>query len=333
MNKKVMSIKRYVGLLMLAIIGVPAISAQTELTTDMVWQEGTHWLYPFRITTDMYMREVGYYLMECRLVKDNYGIHRDSYLTVESRTNLKADSALNHTWNYSWEGLGLDIKVDDNKIIGAYEPVSQSDTSSYTYLLYDFDIWNSGDTICFEMSNGYDGNKITKNMVLGDAERIITDPEGKYYTYAFSGVGEYNMPYYYVKNIGRVQDMAVQNLVYFDAPYVFWDEEYGGPDGIQALKIWHPDLGVLYQHPEYDRYMELTSGIESVEADEAQGEPVITAAAGAVTIATEDITPVTVCTPTGAVVRQETIAGTVSYPLAPGIYIVRAGAVTRKVRV
>ena len=333
MNKKIKSFKRYFGLLVLTIMVASPVSAQTELTTDMIWQEGTHWLYPFRITMDFYGREVGYYLMECRLVKDNYGIHRDSYLTIESRTNLKADSALNHTWNYNWGGLGLDIKVDDNKIIGAYEPVSQSDTASCTYLLYDFDTWNSGNTIRFEESEGVDDEKYTKDVVLGDAERVITDPEGKYYTYAFSGMGDYNLPYYYIKNIGRVQDATIQNLVYFDAPYVFWDEEYGGPDGIQALKIWHPDLGVLYQHPEYDRYMSLTSGIESVEADEAQGEPVITATDGAVTITTEDLTQVTVCTPTGTVVRREMIAGTVSYPLAPGIYIVRAGSVTRKVRV
>ena len=315
---------------MLTIMTVSPLSAQTELTTDMIWQEGTHWVYPYKIHTDMYGHKTGIYLRECKLVKFYSDVSDDSdavYLSPMSRTNYKG------AWYDDWEYDGVDIKVTGNKVYGLILTNGYDLTDGYSsYLMYDFDTWDSGGTIRFE-EYGFNDEVNATSVILGDSECVTTDPEKKYYAYAFSGVDKNNNSTYYIKNIGRTQDQVIANLIYYYIPYSSFWEAFGQPDGIQALKIWHPDLGVLYQHPEYDRYMELTSGIESVEADEAQGEPVITAADGTVTIATDDITQVTVCTPTGAVVRQETIAGTVSYPLAPGIYIVRAGAVTRKVRV
>ena len=102
-----------------------------------------------------------------------------------------------------------------------------------------------------------------------------------------------------------------------------------GIDGIKALKIWHPDLGVLYQHPDYDRYVEL-AGVDSLPADEA-GEAVVTIGAGEVTIESAQPVEVMICTTTGVTVRRDRVTGSATYPLAPGIYIVRAGSRTSKV--
>ena len=96
-----------------------------------------------------------------------------------------------------------------------------------------------------------------------------------------------------------------------------------------ALKVWHPDLGVLYQHPEYDRYVEL-AGVEAPTADEA-GEAVITARAGEVTVESAHPVEVMICTTTGVTVHRDKVTGSATYPLAPGIYIVRAGTRTSKV--
>ena len=313
---------------MLTIIGVPAISAQTELTTDMIWQEGTHWLYPW-VSMDMDILPFRVTIGEFCFVRSE---------------NAKQDEVLLKIKQYNPDGSTIiwndEYRVEGNKIYGI---VTETDTTR-TYLLYDFDSWQVGNVVGFEV---YEDDDIYKDEETGEPvmkykeyrreetvtelERITCDPDGKYWAYSYrTDDADKRLR---VKGIGRVSDTDGLRWTDFYIPPLCpcGPQEY--EHRVMALQIWHPDLGVLYKHPEYDWYMSLTSGIESVEADEAQGEPVITAGGGAVTIATDDVTRVTVCTPTGAVVRQETIAGTVSYPLTPGIYIVRAGAVTRKVRV
>ena len=96
-----------------------------------------------------------------------------------------------------------------------------------------------------------------------------------------------------------------------------------------ALKVWHPDLGVLYQHPEYDRYVEL-AGVEAPTADEA-GEAVVTAGRDVVSVESARPVDVMICTATGVTVHRDRVTGCATYPLAPGIYIVRAGSRTCKV--
>ena len=96
-----------------------------------------------------------------------------------------------------------------------------------------------------------------------------------------------------------------------------------------AIKIWHPDLGVLYQHPEYDRYVELAS-VEHLTADEG-GEAIVKAGTGEVTIESAQPVDVMICTTTGVTVRFDKVTGSATYSLAPGIYIVRAGSRTCKI--
>ena len=96
-----------------------------------------------------------------------------------------------------------------------------------------------------------------------------------------------------------------------------------------ALKVWHPDLGVLYQHPDYEHVMEL-AGVDSVSADEA-GEAVVKARAGEVTVESAQPVEVMICTTTGVTVCRDRVTGSATYPLAPGIYIVRAGSRISKV--
>ena len=48
---RVMRMKRLMGLL-IAMASVLPLSAQTELTAELVWQEGMHWVYPYEIYTD-----------------------------------------------------------------------------------------------------------------------------------------------------------------------------------------------------------------------------------------------------------------------------------------
>lgn len=57
-------------LLLLAIfVNIPS-AAQTELTTEMVWQEGTHWVYPVYYWPDEHSGEPGgNCLYECKLEK------------------------------------------------------------------------------------------------------------------------------------------------------------------------------------------------------------------------------------------------------------------------
>ena len=57
-------------LLLLAIfVNIPS-DAQTELTTEMVWQEGTHWVYPVYYWPDEHSGEPGgNCLYECKLEK------------------------------------------------------------------------------------------------------------------------------------------------------------------------------------------------------------------------------------------------------------------------
>lgn len=296
--------------------------AQTELTTDMIWQEGTRWLYP-SVSMDQYILPYKVTIKEYGFVRSENAEPGENRLR---KVGYKNDGSISALW--------AEYKVEGNKVYGIY---TEENASRY-YLMYDFDTWKDKERVFFEtygwrLTEDYEVEYIdqTKEETVTELEKITTDPDGKYWAYSYrTDDADKRLR---VKGIGRVSDIDafLWDDFIISEPCACGPQEY--EHRVTALKIWHPDLGVLYQHPEYDRYMELTSGIESVEADEAQGEPVITAGGGTVTIATDDVTRVTVCTPTGAVVRQETIVGTVSYPLAPGIYIVRAGAVTRKVRV
>lgn len=64
--------------------------------------------------------------------------------------------------------------------------------------MYDFDTWDSGGTIRFE-EYGFNDEVNATSVILGDSECVTTDPEGKYYSYAFSGIDKNNNPTYYIK--------------------------------------------------------------------------------------------------------------------------------------
>lgn len=343
MNKRIITIIRNIAFLFILPISFSA-SAQTELTTEMVWQEGTHWIYPVHI-------KYGYdgtplditYLHECRLVKRYYEELDDYYLAVEHRTNDPMDE-----YGAIWCNYLENIKVEGNKIyefiIGGRD-VGQPLTILYKCLMYDFDTWVEGGKAYFEYDEDLDNNHNVPNISLENMQRIVTDPEGKYYSYAFSG--EYSItvypgdnyhpsiektfPYCFVKSFGRLIDQNTSNLAYSYWPLWYQNmyREFGSTEGIMALKVWHPDLGVLYQHPEYDRYVEL-AGVEAPTADEA-GEAVVTAGRGVVSVESARPVDVMICTATGVTVCRDKVTGTATYPLAPGIYIIRAGTRTSKV--
>ncbi len=318
MNKKtIYSVKNIVIMIIFITMSLRA-SSQTELTTDMVWQEGTHWIYPYEKWCEF---PPDYYLRECRLVKYINEKTNEEYLNVEYM-QMKADGS----WSTEWEPTCQYVKVDGDKISVSllYEdPHYKGD-----YQLYDFSTWNEGEAIYFEDDKFSYPTHEKKSIVVNNLQRIVADPEGKYYTYAFSGKDEYSLPFYYVKGIGRVQDYSTVNLL-----YLFFDtsmnETPGEPNRIMALKVWHPDLGVLYQHPDYEHVMEL-AGVDSLTADE-DGEAVIMTGSGEVTVESAHPVDVMICTTTGVTVRHDMVTGSATYPLAPGIYIVRAGSRTCKV--
>ena len=292
--------------------------AQTELTTEMVWQEGTHWIYSYEMWRDL--PPANYYLRECRLVKYYDTDSNENYLSLECK-EMKADGS----WSTDWSQYGILLKVEGDKVSASL----LDDITQYKgyYQLYDFSTWNEGETIYFE-ELGSDHTLKKKNVTVENMQRIVADPESKYYTYAFSGKDNNSQPFYYVKGIGRVQDYSTVNLVHIYVN-ISMNEIPGEPNRIMALKVWHPDLGVLYQHPDYEHVMEL-AGVYSLTADEA-GEAVITARAGEVTVESAHPVDVMICTTTGVTVRRDKVTGSATYPLAPGIYIVRAGTRTSKV--
>ena len=343
--RKVIPMMRIFCLLLLAIFVNTRSVAQTELTTEMVWQEGTHWIYPVFVPYDDYDGTPLNitYLHECRLVKRYYKELDDYYLVLEHRTNDPMSSNGANWYNYL-----ANLKVEGNKVYefiirdGSYgEPF----TVEGKCLMYDFDAWVEGGIADFEYDKDFDDIHSVHNVSLENMQRIVTDPEGKYYSYAFSG--EYNyivfagnkynprieetVPYCFVKSIGRLIDNMSRNLAYSHWPFWYQNpwREFGSTEGIMAIKIWHPDLGVLYQHPEYDRYVELAS-VEHLTADEA-GEAVVTAGSGEVTVESVRPVDVMICTTTGVTVRRDKVTGSATYSLAPGIYIVRAGSRTCKI--
>ena len=319
MNKQIKYLAKCFYVLLQTVILTSTVSAQTELTTEMVWQEGTHWIYPYEMWCEF---PPDYYLRECRLVKYIDEKTNEEYLRVECM-QMKADGS----WSTEWYPSGQYLKVEGDKISASLLFRELPQYKGY-YQLYDFSTWDEGETIYFEEDDFSYPTHERKSVVVNNLHRIVADPEGKYYTYAFSGKDEYSLPFYYVKGIGRVQDYSTINLVYlfFD---ITMNEIPGEPNRIMALKVWHPDLGVLYQHPDYEHVMEL-AGVESLTADEAN-EAIIKAGAGEVTVESTQPVEVMICTTTGVTVRRDRVIGSATYPLAPGIYIIRAGTRTCKV--
>ncbi len=328
MNKKIINIIKCNVFLFTLPISLSA-SSQTELTAEMVWQDGTHWVYPYEIFTDFYGAKLGVYLRECKL--ENYYDEKndDYYLRLMFRDNYHG------TWPDIWSGAGNGVKVDGNK---EYEfDWIPGSNELHPYIMYDFDTWDEGKTIRFESPVGnifddYHGDyNYSRTMVLGNKQRIVTDPEGKYFSYSFFGEDERSKtPYCFIKGIGRILDHTTCNLAYA-AAIGFYSTWLEGDvyDGILALKVWHPDLGVLYQHPDYEHVMEL-AGVDSLTADE-DGEAVIMTGSGEVTVESAHPVDVMICTTTGVTVHRDKVTGSATYPLAPGIYIVRAGTRTCKV--
>ena len=332
MNKRIITIIKNIAFL-LFFISIPfSATAQTELTVEMVWQDGVHWVYPYEIYTDFYGSKLGIYMRECKLEKYYDEKNNDYYLRLMFRDNYHG------TWPETWSGAGNGVKVDGNKVYKfGWKTGSNGSDEWHPYLMYDFDTWNEGEAITFESSYGgefddYHGDDdYSRTIVLDNKQRIVTDPEGKYFSYSFSGEDERSKtPYHFIKGIGRILDNTTYNLAYA-VGLGFYSTWLEGDvyDDILALKVWHPDLGVLYQHPEYDRYIEL-AGVNSLTADEV-GEAVITAGVGEVTIESAQPVEVMICTTTGVTVHRDKVTGSATYPLAPGIYIVRAGSRTCKV--
>ena len=244
----------------------------------------------------------------------------DYYLIVKYRTNRFG------SWT-EWFDEGQFVKVIGNKVYGDAYYLFDRPNETMRYLMYDFDTWNEGETIRFESVSSYlPDNIYVENIKLGTAQYIVTDPEGKYYSFLFSGQDPEGGSTIYIKGIGRVQDRYVPNLVFYYYPICAHLVDYGTSRGLMALKVWHPDLGVLYQHPDYEKY----AGVNSLTADEAE-EAVITAESGEVTVESAQPVEVMTCTTTGVTVRRDKVTGSATYPLAPGIYIVRAGSRTSKV--
>ena len=118
--------------------------AQTELTTDMVWQEGTHWIYSYEMWRDL--PPANYYLRECRLVKYYDTDSNENYLSLECK-EMKADGS----WSTDWSPYGKLLKVEGDKVCASllYDEIPQY--KGYLYQLYDFSTWNEGETTYFEM--------------------------------------------------------------------------------------------------------------------------------------------------------------------------------------
>lgn len=314
---RVMRMKRLMGLLVVMASILP-LSAQTELTAELVWQEGMHWVYPFEIYTDFYGAKTGVYLREFKLEKYYDEEVGDSLLIGLSRSNYKGE------WSDWYPDLGR-VKAEGNKVIAYWD--------NKPYAMYDFDTWTEGEEVDFVTlwDFPYNDGDHMRTMVLENQHRLSTDPEGKYISTAFYGTDDkVSKPYYFVKGIGRVQDNTGYNLAYSVAAGYIDVWLTGLPyDDILALKVWHPDLGVLYQHPGYERYMKI-AGADVLTADEAD-EAVVKAGAGEVTVASSRSVEVMICTTTGVTVLRDKVTGSATYPLASGIYIVRAGSQTCKI--
>ena len=323
-NKNIYSTKNIVIMIVFITMSLRA-SAQTELTTEMVWQEGTTWVYPYEYTDDLHGYKDGIFLRECRLFKYFSEDMSEYFLGVECRTNYSGK------WN-RWERISdAGIKIEGNKIM-VYR-WSNSISKLLPYKMYDFDTWSEGVGARFEdpTGNTLNDDQNSRTIVLENQQRVLTDPEGKYFSYAFSGIDNKVLePYYFIKGIGRVKDYSILNLAFSATPVFLTTCVMGEPfNGLLAINVWHPDLGVLYQHPDYEHVMEL-AGADSLTADEA-GEAVITAGSGEVTVESAHPVDVMICTTTGVTVHRDKVTGSATYPLAPGIYIVRAGSRTCKV--
>jgi len=313
--------KKYLVVLISTIFSVLPLSAQTELTTEMVWQEGMHWCYPCYAAPDKFADDPGgYFLMEYKLEKKYHEESNETIFSIACRTNRFGK------WT-QWDDDYRYIKVEGNKVYGILDRTMIGEEGLTKFLMYDFDTWYEGETIRFEYFGAF--SLETDSVVVEKMQRIVTDPDGKYYSYVLVGEDDAKLPYTYIKNIGRVQDRGIPNFIYYFFSIPVLIMKYGEPGGIMALQIWHPDLGVLYQHPDYEHVMEL-AGVDSLTADEA-GEAVITARAGEVTVESAHPVDVMICTTTGVTVRRARVTGSATYPLAPGIYIVRAGSRTCKV--
>ena len=216
MNKKtIYSVKNIVIMIVFITMSLRA-SSQTELTTEMVWQEGTHWIYPVFIPYDYDGTPLNItYLHECRLVKRYYEEFDDYYLVLEHRTNE------NGAWRDNWRDYYENLKVEGNKVYefiisGGYN--GQPFETTNKYLVYDFDSWVDGGNAYFEYEN-MDHILSVPNFPLDNMQQIVTDPEGKYYSYAFSG--EYSIGVHY-----NVTNLRLQTTFIISEGHIFTIDLY-----------------------------------------------------------------------------------------------------------
>lgn len=309
---------RIIAVVVLALSGVGAM-AQTEITSDMIWREGTTWT-EVRVNT---LRKT-YTRGEYSLVPVEYG--GEQRLTVKELSfycgsyapgNLSCDGA-----HYKYPiGTTLQpyIRLVDNRVYVRMPCLDKE------LVMYDFNTWNDNGVARYEYVTNADSGD---GYVLADRSESVNtmtemyiDPDNRFVgnVYVKADINVTN-----IKGIGRLNDFYGLVCCY-DLPRFS-----NGDGGVDVIEVKTPELGVVYRHPnysEYDKYV----GVEAIEA--GVGEPEILVSGDAVTVTSEAEVDVLVYTVTGMEVRRGVCLGSLNVPLNPGLYIVRAGTVTRKVRI
>jgi len=282
-----------------------------EITPAMTWRDGTRWRVfseTTREATDYVLKAGSYNGVEC-------------FNICTSQPNGSEVSSEEY------------VLLDGYKVYGIFPFVTDKNNEHPRYTMYDFNQWVSGGLIEVSGINKmrpvtttgwYDKFRFTfewKNM-----NRMITDPDGKYYAYSYR---YFSNELLWIRGLGIIESDGVLNVM---ATHIISDSKarndgYAATNKIEkiVLEVSNPEYGILFRHPDYDKY----SGISNVPADDT--EPEISVDGGVLHIRTAGPTDVHVYTVMGLEVHGGRVDGETSIALPGGIYVVQVGSVTRKV--
>jgi len=284
------------------------------ISIDMVWRDGTHW----RVFSE-----------ETREIKE-YVLREGRYNDVECLNVSVVNSDGSETEGDEY------VRRVGQKVYGVFPYGSEPGKEYASYEMYDFDRWYHGTFIYFSGINQLKPDAATgwyttfsyDEMVYNPA-MMVTDPDSKYCTYSYRNRYSAN-GVLRLKNIGVIESDDVLNVmvthIVRDAN-VDDNRKYVADGKVhhRVLEVSNPEYGILFRHPDYDKY----SGISNVPADDT--EPEISVDGGVLYIRTAGPTDVHVYTVMGLEVHGGRVDGETSIALPGGIYVVQVGTVTRKV--
>ncbi len=338
-----MIMKKIIAGVLWMLIGVNAMSAQTEVTPDMIWREGVTFVREFtNITT-----HESYEDNEYKVTFDTLVYYWEYVLTpinVEGKTFLVDYNTMaewyehsfrreengkmyGFVFNVDYEGVGYAILGDEAEV----SRDGRDGSMGKEFFMHDFNTWIEGDSVewtrLYSVGEYWDKQLETylyQHNYKTNKEKItklekIESPDGNYWMWGYQN----NRNECIIKGLGSL------NNTFDSYDVVFFPLEHTYGLTYKVCEVRSPEGEVYYRHPDYMPEDEL-GALDMVTPDNHVN---IICNADEVTVTSGTPVEVEIFTAQGMKVFGKSAESQTVCKLQPGLYIVRAGSTVKKVAV